>query len=90
MHIVYDKDDKSIIGFNLFGIRYRHEVCEKWLADKLHVETVLQNLSLANFDPEFYKEHESDIINQYNKEEGKNLSNKSSRSLDKVFAFLRG
>lgn len=90
VHIVYDKDYKSIIGFNLFGIRYRHEVCEKWLADKAHVETVLQNLSLANFDPEFYIEHELDILNQYNKEEGKSLGIKSSRSLDKVFAFLRG
>lgn len=90
VHIVYDKNDQTIIGFNLFGIRYRHEVCEKWLADKAHVETVLQNLSLANFDPEFYKEHESEIISQYNKEEGKNLSNKSSRSLNKVLAFLRG
>jgi len=89
VHIVYDRNDKSVIGFNLFGIRYRHEVCEKWLADKTHVETVLQNLSLANFDPEFFKEHESEIIAQYNKEEGKNLSNKSSRSLDKVLAFLR-
>jgi len=90
VHIVYDKDDKTIIGFNLFGIRYRHEVCEKWLAEKTHVESVLQNLSLANFDPEFFKEHESEIVAQYNKEEGKNLGNKSSRSLDKVLAFLRG
>ncbi|NND80205.1 MAG: NAD(P)/FAD-dependent oxidoreductase [Maribacter sp.] len=90
VRIVYDAKDRTIIGFNLFGIRFRHEVCEKWLAEKANVETVLQNLSLANFDPEFYKEYESEIINQYNNSEGRNLSNKSSRSFDKVLTFLRG
>ena len=44
------------------GIRYRHEVCEKWLREKASVETVLQNLGIANFDPEFYKEYEAEVI----------------------------
>jgi len=88
VRINYNKSSGVIMGFNLFGIRYRHEVCEKWIKDKTHIEDVLQNLGLANFDPEFYKQYENDIIALYNKESGKNLELKTKRGLSKVFAFL--
>lgn len=89
IRIVYDKDTSEILGFNLMGIRYRHEVCEKWLAEKTNVETVLQNLGLANFDPEFYKEYEEEVIKIYNKQTGKNLQLKQKRSLTAALKFLR-
>jgi len=89
VRIVYEKDTKEILGFNLLGIRYRHEVCEKWIKEKTHVETVLQDLSMANFDPEFYKEYEADIISQYNAENGSNLKLKKKRGLSAVFSFLQ-
>ncbi len=89
IRINYDKADKHIRGFNLMGVRYRHEVCEKWLANKTHVEEVLQNLGLANFDPEFYEEYENDVINLYNKQEGSNITLKTKRGLDKVLSFLK-
>lgn len=88
VRINYDKNTGTIKGFNLFGIRYRHEVCEKWIKDKIHVEDVLQNLGLANFDPEFYKQYESEIVDLYNKVSGKNLTLKTKRGLRKVLAFL--
>jgi hypothetical protein len=53
------------------GIRYRHAVCEKWIADKTNIETVIENLSLANFDPEFFDEYESAFIEMYNQKRGK-------------------
>ena len=65
------------------------EVCEKWLKEKTNIEDVLMNLSLANFDPELYKTHEEDIIAQYNQQTGKQLSNKSKRSWNAVFSFLK-
>lgn len=89
IRIVYDKQTLEIIGFNLMGVRYRHEVCEKWLAEKTPVETVLQNLGLANFDPEFYKEYESEVIQIYNQQTGKNLQLKQKRSLTAALQFLR-
>jgi len=89
VRIVYDQNNKEIIGFNLMGVRYRHEVCEKWLAEKTHVEEVLQDLSLANFDPEFCKEYEADIIKQYNQQEGTSLALREKRTLDRVLSFLR-
>ena len=72
------------------GVRYRHEVCEKWLRDQAHVEEVLQNLSLANFDPEFYSEYEAKVIASYNQQTGKQLRLRQKRRLDSVLRFLRG
>ena len=89
IRIVYDNVTSEIVGFNLMGIRYRHEVCDKWLREKTSVETVLQNLGLANFDPEFYKEYEADVVNTYNKQTGKNLQLKQKRSLTAAIKFLR-
>ena len=71
------------------GVRYRHEVCEKWLHEKMHVETVLQNLGLANFDPEFFKEYEQDVVNLYNQKFNKNLQLKTKRGLNAVTRFLK-
>jgi len=88
VRIVYDKNSKAVLGFNLFGIRYRHEVCEKWIKSKTHIEEVLQNLPLANFDPELYKEYESDIVDQYNKIAGTQIKLKKKRGLSGVLQFL--
>lgn len=79
----------AVRGFNLMGIRYRHEVCERWILDGAHIETVLENLSLANFDPEFFEQHEAALLARYNQLTGRQLAPKSSRSLDRVRAFLR-
>lgn len=89
IRIVYHKDDGRVLGFNLMGVRYRHEVCEKWILAKTPVETVLQNLGLANFDPEFYKEYEGEVVRIYNEQTGKNLKLKQKRGLNAVLNFLR-
>ena len=44
-----------VIGFNLMGIRWRHAVCERWLAEQASVEHVLDHLEEANFDPELFE-----------------------------------
>lgn len=89
VRIVYDANTKEVLGFNLMGVRYRHEVCEKWLKEKTHVERVLQDLPMANFDPEFCNEYESDIIQQYNRETGSQLRLQKKRGLSSVFSFLK-
>ena len=48
-----------------FGIRMRHEVFDQWLNDQTSIETVMENLSQANFDPEFYTQYESQIIAEW-------------------------
>jgi NAD(P)H-nitrite reductase large subunit len=89
VRINFDRSSGVVKGFNLFGIRYRHKVCEKWIKDQTHIEDVLQNLELANFDPEFYKTYESEIIANYNKLTNKHLVLKKKRGLKGVFSFLR-
>lgn len=91
----YPSSDKSmpgkagrVVGFNLMGVRYRHEVCEKWIREKADIETVLQNLGLANFDPEFSKQYEAELLAIYNHQTGKNLSLKQKRGLPAVLDFL--
>lgn len=88
IRIVYCKDDHTVVGFNLMGIRYRQEVCLQWIGDQENMEFVLKNLKLANFDPEFYEQHEEKIIEQYNQRYGKNIVAKNNGKLDHVLKFL--
>ncbi len=89
IRIVYDKNDDTILGFNLMGVRYRHEVCDKWLRQKTHIGEVLKNLSLANFDPEFFHVYEKEVIRKYEKMSGKQIQKKKRGGLDAVVRFLR-
>lgn len=89
IRIVYDKETSKVVGFNLMGVRYRHEVCEKWLKEGTSIEEVLQHLGLANFDPEFYSEYETEVIRIYNRQTGNNLQLKQGRGLAAVTQFLR-
>jgi NADPH-dependent 2,4-dienoyl-CoA reductase/sulfur reductase-like enzyme len=66
LKLVFDKKEKFLKGCNVFGIRLRHEVMEKWIKDKKHVKEVVEELSEANFDPEFYKKYESEISEKFN------------------------
>lgn len=59
LRIVYIEG--RVVGFNAMGIRYRHEVCERWIAEQCAVAQVVDDLAQANFDPEFFTRHESTI-----------------------------
>ncbi|MEO8211008.1 MAG: FAD-dependent oxidoreductase [bacterium] len=84
IRIVYTED--GVIGFNLMGVRYRQEVCVKWIEEKRSIEYVLENLTEANFDPEFFDEYEKDIIEIYNSNiSGKKIAPKRKRKLYKSF-----
>jgi len=83
--IAYHKDTKEFLGINTFGIRMRHEVFDKWLTEKWTIDTVLKHLQAANFDPEFYKLHEKDIIKKYNQDTNSNIK-LSKKHWRKLFA----
>ena len=61
IRLCYDPSTEEIEGFNLLGIRYRHEVCEQWIREKKTIGEVINHLGLANFDPEFHQRHEKEI-----------------------------
>lgn len=66
IHFVFDKDSHAFIGVNIFGIRMRHELFNKWLLENQTIEFILTHLKAANFDPEFYDSFEEQIIQSWN------------------------
>lgn len=62
VRIAYHPKSRLFLGINTFGIRMRHEIFDQWLNEQTTIETVIENLSLANFDPEFYTQYEPKII----------------------------
>lgn len=66
--VAYQKNTNLFLGINTFGIRMRHETFDTWLTEKRSVDYIMEHLSKANFDPEFYKHFEKDILKAfYNK-----------------------
>ncbi len=61
IHFVWDKRSHQFIGINVFGIRLRHECFDRWIREKQSIQFVLENLSDANFDPEFFTRYEEEI-----------------------------
>jgi len=90
IRINYKKNTQEVTGFNLMGVRFRHEVCDKWLANKTQLSEVIADLELANFDPEFYKRYESEVLKTYTNKTGNKIQLKEKKGLNKVLAFLKG
>lgn len=84
IHMNYDKNTREFIGINNFGIRMRHEFFDKILTEKRSVDYVLEHLADANFDPEFYKLHEKEIVAKFNKENNTNIQLKK-KSWKRIF-----
>ena len=85
IHISYDKNTRVFIGINNFGIRMRHEFFDKALTEQHSVEYVLEHLADANFDPEFFKLHEPEIIAKFNKENNTTIQLKK-KSWTRIFS----
>ncbi|OAD43405.1 NAD(P)/FAD-dependent oxidoreductase [Polaribacter atrinae] len=84
--ISFDKNTKKFLGINTFGIRMRHEVFDKWLTENKSVEYVLEFLADANFDPEFFKLHEAEIVAKFNQENNTNIQLKK-KSWKRIFSI---
>ncbi|WP_127138192.1 NAD(P)/FAD-dependent oxidoreductase [Flagellimonas oceanensis] len=82
--IAFDKDSETLLGINTFGIRLRHEVFDRWLSEKTTIDFVMEHLRDANFDPEFYKNFESQIVSKYNSDFGKSI-NLKKKNLKRIF-----
>jgi len=54
LHIVFNTQNRAVIGFNVFGIRLRQDVCQNWIREEKDIDYVIDHLDQANFDPEFY------------------------------------
>lgn len=65
MTFAFDTKTRSFLGINIFGIRMKHEVFDRWLIQKKTIDFVIANLKKGNFDPEFYRRHEKEIFNHF-------------------------
>ncbi len=90
IRIVYSTDDQVVIGFNLMGVRFRQEVCEKWIRDHTPIAEVMRDLVLANFDPEFSPYYHRKLQEVYEQKTGKVIEPQlKPRRFDSVFKFLK-
>lgn len=78
---VYDSETKALKGINNFGIRLRHKICDKWIKSQTSIYKVMAELRDANFDPEFYKQYEKEIVSQFNQENGTSIKPKKKNLL---------
>ena len=86
IHVSFDKNSREFIGINTFGIRLRHHSFDTWLSEKRSVDYVLEHLADANFDPEFYKQHEKEIITKFNTEQQTQITLKK-RNWKRIFSY---
>ncbi|MCI4670938.1 MAG: FAD-dependent oxidoreductase [Bacteroidia bacterium] len=89
VRIVYNAATGIVTGFNLMGIRYRSDVCIKWIESQASIEEVLQNLGAANFDPEFFRSYERELVRLYNEQNNTDLKLKRKKGLRNAFAVLK-
>lgn len=66
--ISFHKESRVFLGINTFGIRMRHEFFDKVLTDEKTVDYVMHHLAEANFDPEFFTNHNKEIQQQFTTE----------------------
>lgn len=89
IRLYWDAETRAATGFHLMGIRYRQEVCEAWIRNATPIEEVVEHLGLANFDPEFYRQHEAGFVAAFNAQEGTSVKLATRRGLPAVQRFLR-
>lgn len=61
----FSKLDKSIIGFNFMGIRFRQQIAEEWIKEKRKIDDIIGQLKIGFFDPEFSISHEKEIMEAF-------------------------
>lgn len=62
----FDRTSGAVTGINVFGLRHRHAVWEHWIGNRTPVQDVMADLGAANFDPEFYRQYEPEIVARFN------------------------
>ena len=53
--VTFNKNDRSLVGFNFLGIRFKQAVAEDWILNKKTVDICISELKEGWFDPEFSK-----------------------------------
>jgi len=89
VHFVYEEKTRKFLGLNTFGIRMRHEVMNDHLENSRTIDEVIERLADANFDPEFYKLHEAEIVSKFNADTNANVQLKR-KSWKRILNAIKG
>lgn len=81
MRFNFNRESRVLAGVNTFGIRLRHAVFDGWLREGKTIDEVIEQLPLANFDPEFFRRHETAIAAAFNAQFGTTLRVKAKKGL---------
>lgn len=73
LRMVFGKEDRILRGVNVFGIRLRHEILDRWISNHRTVDFALEHFRDANFDTEFFKEHAPSILERFNSNYGTHI-----------------
>ena len=91
IRINYNEETRAVVGFNLMGVHYRHRVCEQWIEKETPIEKVLEQLPVANCDPEFTPAYEDAVVDRFNQTQPAHNQVKIKRKkglLEKVKALV--
>lgn len=67
MRFYFRADTGTVVGMNTLGIRQRQNVWSRWISEGRTIKEVMKNLPEANFDPEFFRRYESEIVNAFSR-----------------------
>ena len=89
LRVNFRQEDRSVTGFNAFGLRLRQRVCEKWIENRSTLENVIEHLGEAAFDPEFSSLYEKSVLKEYHRKypDRAPLKQKRKRGLFGLFQF---
>ena len=57
----FNKADRSLLGLNFLGLRFRQMIAEDWIRNHETIEFVMKHLNKGWFDPEFSKPYFKEI-----------------------------
>lgn len=89
IRLVWDRDSMAVKGFNLMGVRFRQEVCVRWIETATPIDEVVRQLALAHFDTALSDNAVAAFQRHYYKETGRPVLPPSKGGLDRIIKFLK-
>lgn len=68
LRFVFERDSERFVGINAINMKFRHPVFDHWLRKQVLIDEIIEGLSTANFDGEFSKNYEDEIVQEYNQQ----------------------
>lgn len=65
MRFYFHAETGVVFGMNTLGIRQRQNVWSRWISEGRPIAEVMANLTDANFDPEFFRRYEPEIVAKF-------------------------